>query len=316
MIKNRLKKVGFVILTICFAGGLCSPAFSGEWEKPWSSVKGAAAQRCVKTFEDFQLQAVCMENEIEGYNKMQGDFGMPSAVARKAKDRCERTFEDFQLQAVCMENEKNGYDKMKNYVIPVTRADDRCNYSSLPGKEFQFREGTESLHKYGYLDWKKEPETSVRKLDYQDYVGKKGKLQELEVKVHNGSSWYVAVLETCEKLYIRDAFRKGLLILVQDIENHRGVYFLDTLRQVDYLIGKKIWVNQNYVKKDIVLFTDDPNINYPLAHLEALEIVGSSTKRIGHSHGAGPFNLVVKKETGEKGYMVYNKNYFFLEKPN
>jgi len=46
---------------------------------------------------------------------MQGDFGMPSDVARKAKEQCESTFQDFQLQAVCMKNEKKGYDKMKKY---------------------------------------------------------------------------------------------------------------------------------------------------------------------------------------------------------
>ena len=112
--KCSLKKVGIVVLVIVFAG-VCNNVFAGEWEKPWSSVKGAAAQRCAKTFEAFQLQAVCMENEKKGYDKMQGDFGLPSEVARKAKERCERTFQDFQLQAVCMENEKKGYDKMKAY---------------------------------------------------------------------------------------------------------------------------------------------------------------------------------------------------------
>jgi hypothetical protein len=56
-----------------------------------------------------------MDNEREGYNKMQGNFGLPSSVAHKAKVRCARTFDDFQLQAVCMQNEKDGYDKMQNY---------------------------------------------------------------------------------------------------------------------------------------------------------------------------------------------------------
>jgi len=113
MIKGSLKKACLVVLLTVFAG-VCSNAFAGEWEKPWASVKDAAKLRCAKTFEDFQLQAVCMENEKKGYDKMQDDFGMPSAVAQKAKERCERTFKDFQLQAVCMENEKKGYDKMKS----------------------------------------------------------------------------------------------------------------------------------------------------------------------------------------------------------
>ena len=96
---------------ICIFGN----AVAGEWEKPWDSVKGAAAQRCRKSFDDFQLQAVCMDNEKEGYDKMQGDFGMPSDVARKAKERCERSTAEFQIQEVCMENEKGGYDKMKSF---------------------------------------------------------------------------------------------------------------------------------------------------------------------------------------------------------
>jgi len=46
---------------------------------------------------------------------MQGNFGLPSSVARKAKVRCARTFDDFQLQTVCMQNEKDGYGKMQKY---------------------------------------------------------------------------------------------------------------------------------------------------------------------------------------------------------
>lgn len=114
MIKGSLKKVFIVVLLIVFVG-VCNDSFAGQWEKPWSSVKGAAAQRCTKIFEDYQLQAVCMENEVDGHSKMQGDFGMPNAIARKAKERCEGTFQDFQLQAVCMENERDGYNKMKTY---------------------------------------------------------------------------------------------------------------------------------------------------------------------------------------------------------
>jgi len=92
-----------------------STAHAGNWQNLWSSEKIAAAQRCAKTFDDYQLQAVCMDNEKEGYNKMQGNFGLPNSTAHKAKVRCARTFDDFQLQAVCMQNEKDGYDKMQNY---------------------------------------------------------------------------------------------------------------------------------------------------------------------------------------------------------
>jgi hypothetical protein len=86
-----------------------------DWEKPWSAVKGASARRCAATFPDYQLQAICMSNEKEGYGKMQGSFGLPTSVARQAKKRCQNTFPDFQLQAVCMQNEKEGYDRMKSF---------------------------------------------------------------------------------------------------------------------------------------------------------------------------------------------------------
>ena len=93
---------------------LPSVANAGDWQKPWSAEKAGAAEECRKTFEEFQLQAVCMENERKGYDKMQGNFGMPADVAKKAKKRCAKNFVEFQLQAVCMQNEKEGYDKMKD----------------------------------------------------------------------------------------------------------------------------------------------------------------------------------------------------------
>ena len=96
---------------ICFS----FPCAAADWEKPWSTVQGVQAAKCAQLFDAFQLQAVCMENEKRGYNKMQGTFEMPNDVAGKAKDRCASMFDTFQLQAVCMENERTGYQKMKQY---------------------------------------------------------------------------------------------------------------------------------------------------------------------------------------------------------
>lgn len=110
-----MNKQKLSILVGVSLAALVSSVHAGNWQNSWSSEKGAAAQRCAKTFDDYQLQAVCMDNERDGYNKMQGNFGLPSSVALKAKVRCARTFDDFQLQAVCMQNEKDGYDKMQNY---------------------------------------------------------------------------------------------------------------------------------------------------------------------------------------------------------
>jgi hypothetical protein len=52
-----------------------------------------------------------MENEREGYDKMQGNFGMPDNIAGRAKERCTELFDIFQLQADCMEKEKKDYEK-------------------------------------------------------------------------------------------------------------------------------------------------------------------------------------------------------------
>jgi len=110
-----MNKQNICILVGVSLAVLVNTANAGNWQNSWSSEKSAAVQRCAKTFDDYQLQAVCMDNEKEGYNKMQSNFGLPSSVAHKAKARCAKTFDDFQLQAVCMQNEKDGYDKMQNY---------------------------------------------------------------------------------------------------------------------------------------------------------------------------------------------------------
>lgn len=70
MMKCSVKEVTMVVLFSIFFTGACDYVFAGEWQKPWSSVEAAASQRCAKTFEAYQLQSICMENEKDGYNKM------------------------------------------------------------------------------------------------------------------------------------------------------------------------------------------------------------------------------------------------------
>ena len=93
-----------------------APVHADEpWQRPWPSVKAASAKQCAQIFDTYQMQAVCMDNERNGYEKMQSDFGMPADVATKAKAKCGEIFDTFQMQAVCMQNEKKGYDKMNKY---------------------------------------------------------------------------------------------------------------------------------------------------------------------------------------------------------
>lgn len=195
----------------------------------------------------------------------------------------------------------------------VAQADDSCNYSSLPGKEFVFVEKSESLQRFGYLAWKKDTAGYGKELAYAAYVGKKGKIQEQKNEAQF-SSWYVAILETCEKVYT-SAGPKSRPRTVGDLENYTGIYYTDTLRHAESLTGKKVWVNLNSAVVDKGLFTDDPNINYLLNHLETLEITGLHTKHVGHGRGAAPFYLVVKRLTGESGYLAFNDLYFFYDDP-
>jgi hypothetical protein len=105
----------FTAALILAALNLSTPCAADEWQKPWSSVQSDAARKCAKIFNMLQMQSVCMENEKDGYEKMQGNFDLPVDIVAKAKENCEKVFDMFQMQAVCMQNEKDGYEKMKKY---------------------------------------------------------------------------------------------------------------------------------------------------------------------------------------------------------
>ena len=70
MRKSDRKKgylAGVLILTFLFIGNV----YAANWRNSWVSEKGAAKERCAQHFDDYQLQAVCMQNEKDGYDKMQ-----------------------------------------------------------------------------------------------------------------------------------------------------------------------------------------------------------------------------------------------------
>ena len=189
-------------------------------------------------------------------------------------------------------------------------ASDQCNYADLPGKEFSFRERSTQLQRFGYLDWKRKPEIVGKTLDYQNYVGLRGKIQETPVE----DGWFEAVLETCERVYTSGFIKSGPAA-IPNLENHTGIYFMDTLRFAESLVGTRIWAKLNGSVKKHELFTDEPNEIHPLGHLEPLEIEGIETKYISHGRGAGPLYLLVRKQTGEEGYLAFNDRYFFKANP-
>ena len=197
----------------------------------------------------------------------------------------------------------------------VASADDSCNYATLPGREFQFRETDESMTEYKAdrtVGWMKEPKPYRETLAHKDYAGKKGKIQGIQTESRY-ISWYVAVLETCEKIY-SNADSPDRPLELDFLARNTGIYFLDILHQAESLIGKKIWANQNRAHR---LFTDDPKLEHPLGHIEVLEVVGVTTKMTGHVHKreVGPYFLVVRKKTGDTGYLAFTDGSYFLKNP-
>ena len=206
--------------------------------------------------------------------------------------------------------------------VKLAQADDLgCNYSSLVGKEFVFREPLKPFKKPGvfgnkntYLGWYSAPSDRSDHIGYEEHVGKKGKIQEQPVpdtkNPYSSSYWYVATLENCEKVYARSSIKS-----LSYLESTADIYFTETYQQAESVVGKTVWANINQKQRDLVLYTDDSAVSYPLSHLEPLTVVGLRTKGIGHSYGSGPFFLIVKKGTGEQGYVYFGSAYVYLTDP-
>jgi hypothetical protein len=104
------------VITLISLGAFTGQAIAqpGSWQNSWAQERSGAKERCAETFDQFQLQKICVDNEREGHQKMQGNFGMPPKVAERAKRQCAAIFDQLQLQAVCMENERDGYRALNN----------------------------------------------------------------------------------------------------------------------------------------------------------------------------------------------------------
>lgn len=193
-------------------------------------------------------------------------------------------------------------------------AEAACDYASVSGKEFQFREADESLRKYGYQSWKTTPSTTGTRLDYDPYAGKKGKLQSEKVEVGRPiapNTWHVAILENCEKAYAWANVYKD----EEGLERSTGIYFLDTLRRAESMVGSFLWINQTGVARDHVIYTIDPKVRHQVNHLEPVTITGVHTTALAHGSGASPFYVKVKKQSGEEGFFPFNSRYFFTSDP-
>ena len=214
-----------------------------------------------------------------------------------------------------------------------------CNYENMTGKEFVIRS------EYFTNDWTYKPIAAwgsriPRIRNGRHYVGMKGKLHHNRVYisgkgVQGSLNYQMATLENCEEIYISStSYGKSRTL---DELQKSGIDFTDTLNESDSLIdktinesdfpigktvnesdslvGKTIWINNNNSYRNLKLATDNQNISYPLQHLEEVVIVGTKADNIDSILGEGPFCIIVKKNSGETGYLKYNDSYFYKENP-
>lgn len=179
-------------------------------------------------------------------------------------------------------------------------------YNSSTGEEFIFAFLYPGGEKYGYQLWNKQPEVTGEALPYDDYVGRKGKLEpDIIFSSSRISKFRKAILENGEILYV---------YVVGDYQPH-NIYFLKDLDRAKAMIGHKIWINNANVVKPIGLITPDKNISFPARHLEPVTVTGVVLENYGHARGAGSFFVKVKKASGEEGLLRFNDIYFCASNP-
>jgi len=197
------------------------------------------------------------------------------------------------------------------YEVKQPETIENCNFEDITGKtEIVFINQPPSLAKYGYGDIHYSPSLQSKSISYNQLVGKHGKI------IGSIKNYFKIVLDNCQVVYAYRTFRKtkGEYTSENDI---MGTYTISQYNTAKELIGKSIWVNQKRLGKyrKQHLYTDSDAISYSIKHLEKLSVEGILLSAIGHSYGLNHFFLIVKKETGEIGYIGYNKINFYVNDP-
>lgn len=183
-----------------------------------------------------------------------------------------------------------------------------CDFDLQSGDEFFFPQNASAdLTKYGYQFWSTEARLNSTPLAHDKYVGKKGKLTSEQIPGRNRlGSFQKAILDNCEVVYAETphgTIGGNIVTFRRDVES------------ATKLIDRKIWINQSSVVRPQELATEDPNVSYVLAHLEEVDVIGLKLEKLGHTRGAGPFYLKIRKKSGEVGLLVYSLKYFYISKP-
>lgn len=182
-----------------------------------------------------------------------------------------------------------------------------CNYSSVKGDKFEFAKIFPNGQKYGYMFWRNRPEIVGESLSYPAYVGRKGKLTfEYISFLQEKKQWRKVILENCEIVYF-DA----------KVGNNDNIYLRKELDRALNLVGKSIWVDQGLTAANpLQLYTAEKGTSYPLNDREELAVIDVILDSYGHTFGAGPFFLKVRKKSGEEGLLKYFTAYFFERQPS
>lgn len=195
---------------------------------------------------------------------------------------------------------------MTSYKITYSEESLLPEYISSTGEEFVFATTYAGGEKYGYPLWHKWPMVSGGELSYQDYVGRKGKLEDRIIYESSGiSKFRKAVMENGEALYVQ---------VIKNIPPI-GIYFLKDLTKAKTLIGRIVWINNSNTVRPQMLITDNEVISYPTRHLEPVRVIDVVLESYGYAYGSGPFFLKVKKLSGEEGLIKYNDSYFSTSNP-
>ncbi|WP_294344791.1 hypothetical protein [Prosthecochloris sp.] len=197
----------------------------------------------------------------------------------------------------------------------LAKSSQTADYSRAEGEEFVFAKTFPGGEKYGYQGWSKRPTTyKGGKLSYDEYVGRKGKI-ETTITFDPSQSHYIS--EKSKSKFRKAVLENGEVVYVHLVSNSlpHNIYLTDEVNRARSFIGQKIWVNNTRVVRPQELITSDENLSYPTYNTEPLAVIDVFLGKYGHGRGAGSFSIRVRKSSGEEGLIKFYDRYFYTSNP-
>ncbi|WP_287372291.1 hypothetical protein [Prosthecochloris sp.] len=197
----------------------------------------------------------------------------------------------------------------------LAKSSQTADYSTAEGEEFVFAKTYPGGEKYGYQLWHKQL-TGYRgtSLPYEEYVGRKGKI-ETTITYDPSQSRFIS--EKSKSKFRKAVLENGEVVYAYLVSNSLpdNIYLTEEVNRARSLIGQKIWVNNSRVVGSQVLITPDENLSYPTYNAEPLTVVDIFMSVYGHSRGRGAFSMRVRKSSGEEGLIKFYDRYFYTSNP-